>query len=209
MGRRDYPYWVRFSFTNLKTEPQATVLNRIKNILAVALLIALSFGESASAQQMLGPKGASVTMAPPELVSITRGKPGTVTLHFRVASGYHINSNTPKSEFLIPTALKLEPPTDIVIGKVTYPDGKDMSFPFAPDEKLNVYTGDFDVDVVVRPLHSVVAGKYALRGRLKYQACDNAACYPPKQLPVNFDVKVAKAPPPPGHNPAQSPHAHR
>ena len=28
-----------------------------------------------------------------------------------------------------------------------------MSFAFAPDEKLNVYTGDFKVDVLARPLH--------------------------------------------------------
>jgi hypothetical protein len=179
------------------------------NSIAKAVAAMLVLAGLASAQQMLGPKVPSVTMAPPALVSITPGKPGTVTLHFRVAPGFHINSNTPKSEFLIPTALKLDAPTDIVIGKATYPNGTDMSFPFAPDEKLNVYTGDFAVDVIVRPLHSVVPGKYALRGQLKYQACDNAACYPPKQLPVNFDVKVAKAPPPAKHNPAQSPHAHR
>jgi hypothetical protein len=83
-----------------------------------------------------------------------------------------------------------------------------MSFAFAPDEKLNVYTGDFTVDVLVRPLASVQPGKYIVRGTLKYQACDNSACYPPKQLPVSFDVKIAKAPPPPRSNPAQSPHAH-
>jgi hypothetical protein len=32
--------------------------------------------------------------------------------------------------------------------------------------------------------------------------------YPPKRLPVEFNVKVVKAPPPPVKNPAQSPHAH-
>ncbi len=62
--------------------------------------------------------------------------------------------------------------------------------------------------VSVRPLASVLPGKYVLRGNLKYQACDNAACYPPKQLPVQFEVKVVKAPPPPRKNPGQSPHIH-
>ena len=150
-----------------------------------------------------------MTMAPPPLTSVTQGKPGTVTLDFRVARGFHINSNKPTSEFLIPTALKLEAPTDIVIGKVTYPAGEDMSFPFAPDEPLNVYSGDFTVTMKVRPLHSVLPGKYAIRGELKYQACDNAACYPPKKLPVNFEVKILKAASVGGKNPAQSPHAHR
>jgi hypothetical protein len=161
------------------------------------------------AQDELGPQGPLVKMGVAPVVTVVQGKPATVPLSFRVSSGYHINSNKPKSEFLIPTVLKVEATTDIVIGKTTYPEGQDMSFAFAPDEKLNVYTGDFNVDVLVRPLHSVQAGKYVVRGTLKYQACDNAACYPPKQLPISFDVKIAKAAPAARQNPAQSPHAHQ
>src|SRR5664279_39110 len=177
----------------------------MKMILATTLLL---FSLWACAQDEPGPQGPAVKMAPAPLITAVQGKPATVPLSFRVASGYHINSNKPKSEFLIPTVLKVDATTDIVIGKTTYPDGQDMSFAFAPDEKLNVYTGDFNVDVLVRPLHSVTAGKYVVRGTLKYQACDNSACYPPKQLPISFDVKIAKAAATPGKNPAQSPHAH-
>jgi hypothetical protein len=178
----------------------------VKILLASALLL---FSAWSGAQDDLGPQGPAVTMAPASVVTIEQGKPATVTLLFRVANGYHINSNQPKSEFLIPTVLKVEATTDIVIGKSTYPEGQDMSFAFAPDEKLSVYTGDFKVDVLVRPLHSVQPGKYVVRGTLKYQACDNAACYPPKQLPVSFDVKIAKAPQAPRKNPAQSPDVHQ
>ena len=160
--------------------------------------------------QMSGPKGPAVTIAPPPLVSVARGSQGAVPLDFRVVRGFHINSNTPHSEFLIPTALKFDTPTDIVLGRISYPPGRDMSFPFSPDEKLNVYSGDFRIVLNVRPLHTVVPGKYAFHGQLKYQACDNAQCYPPKQLLVNFEVKVTKGSASSGkRNPAQSPHAHR
>jgi hypothetical protein len=178
----------------------------MKILLTSALLL---FCNWASAQEGLGPQGSAVTLAAAPVVTVVQGKAATVPLTFHVASGYHINSNQPKSEFLIPTALKVDATTDIVIGKTTYPAGQDMSFPFDPDEKLNVYTGDFEVDVLVRPLHTVTAGRYVVRGTLKYQACDNLACYPPKQLPVSFDVKIAKAASAPGKNPAQSPHAHQ
>jgi hypothetical protein len=47
-----------------------------------------------------------------------------------------------------------------------------------------------------------------MHGVLRYQACDNAACYPPKTLPVSFDVKVIKEPAAHHANPAQSPHIH-
>jgi hypothetical protein len=164
---------------------------------------------AATAQDSPGHRVPSVTMAPAGITPVTRGKSGIVDLQFRVGSGFHINSNTPKSDFLIPTTLKLDPPTDIVVGKITYPPGTDASFPFAPDEKLSVYSGDFAVSVAVRPLTSVLPGKYAFHGTLRYQACDNAACYPPKTTPVDFEVKVEKAKVV-AHkgNPAQSPHAH-
>ena len=164
----------------------------------VSLLAATALSQSG--------KAPSVSMAPVGLVTAQRTKQTTIDLDFRVASGFHINSNAPKSEFLIPTALKMDPPTDIALGKTEYPQGKDVSFPFSPDEKLNVYTGDFTIRLTMHPLKSVVPGKYAMRGRLRYQACDNAQCFPPKTLPVSFDVKVVKEPAQGHRNPAQSPH---
>jgi len=153
-------------------------------------------------------KAPSLSMAPVPLTTAQRAHATMVKLVFRVPPGYHINSNTPRSEFLIPTALKMDLPTDIILGKIEYPAGEDRSFPFSPDEKLSVYSGDFTIALAVHPLHSVVPGKYVMRGVLRYQACDNAACYPPKNLPVNFEVKVVKEPA--GHhaNPPQSPQAH-
>jgi Disulphide bond corrector protein DsbC len=166
----------------------------------LALLAATSAAQSG--------KSPSVTVAPVPLVTTPRTKQTSVSLDFRVVPGFHINSNTPKSEFLIPTALKMDPPTDIVLGKTTYPEGKDLSFPFSPEEKLNVYSGDFTITVAVHPLSSVVPGKYAMRGVLRYQACDNAQCFPPKTLPVNFEIKVVKEASSGRRNPAQSPHVH-
>ena len=151
-------------------------------------------------------KAPSVSMAPVGAVAAQQGKQTKVTLNFRVAPGFHINSNAPKDEFLIPTALKMDLPTDIVLGKIEYPQGQDVSFPFSPDTKLNVYSGDFTINLMVHPLTSVVPGKYAMHGMLRYQACDNAQCFPPKTLPIAFDVKVVKEPAAPRHNPAQSPH---
>lgn len=152
--------------------------------------------------------GPSVSLVSAPLPSVARGAPGSVDLRFHISNGYHINSNQPSEEFMIPTALHMDATTDIVIGKINYPAGQDVSFEFAPDQKLSVYSGNFTVGVTVRPLHTVPPGKYAMRGSLKYQACDNRACYPPKQLPVEFEVRVIKAPAAHGRRPAQSPHAH-
>ena len=172
----------------------------------VSLAIILAAANLCSAQT--SGKAPSLTMAAVPLTTAQRAQATMVKLNFRVPPGYHINSNTPKSEFLIPTALKMDLPTDIVLGKIEYPAGEDASFPFSPDEKLSVYSGDFTIAVAVHPLQSVIPGKYLMRGVLRYQACDNAACYPPKTLPVGFEVKVVKGPAAHHANPAQSPHVH-
>lgn len=178
-----------------------TCARYISKLVGVFVLLAAA----ASAQSGKAP---SVSLAPVSLVTAPRAASTIVTLNFRVAPGFHINSATPHSEFLIPTILKIDPPTDIVLGKTAYPEGKDLAFPFSPEEKLSVYSGDFSIELTVHPLHAVVPAKYALHGTLRYQACDNAQCFPPKSLPVNFDIKVVKEPPTPHKNPAQSPHVH-
>lgn len=147
-------------------------------------------------------------------VTVAAGKPAVAALKFRVQSGYHINSNHPNSELLIPTRLRLNPPTDVGVGRVTYPAGKDISLSFAPDEKLNVFSGEFKVDAVVSAVRGATPGHYAIHGELAYQACDDRACYPPKKLPVTIAVTVIKSRIAGStnqtrrENPAQSPHVH-
>jgi len=172
---------------------------------AAHFALLLSLTASLLGQESFSKKGPSVTMSPAPLTTVIRGKANTVDLQFHVARGFHINSNKPTAEYLIPTALKLDVPTDISVGTV-YPAGEEMTFAFAPNEKLSVYSGDFTLAVSVRPLSSVLPQKYEVHGNLRYQACDNAACYPPKNLPVKFEVKVVKGTPPKvKKNPPQSP----
>jgi len=132
-------------------------------VIGAVLIIA-----AASAQDFPGNRQPTVTFNPPELTSIDRGHMGGVRLTFRIPAGFHINSNQPKQDYLKKTEVKLNTPTDIAVAGVTYPPGVDRSFPFAPDEKLSVYTGDFDVKVLVRPLKTVLPQNHALHGVLKY-----------------------------------------
>src|SRR5580658_6853975 len=127
-----------------------------------------------------------VVMAPIGKVELRAGASKDVNLDFRVGSEYHINSHTPKSPLLIPTALKLSGPDQVMIADVKYPAGQDVTFAFSPDEKLSVYSGDFTVDAVVKTAANVAAGTYPISGTLRFQACDHSACYPPRNIPVQF-----------------------
>jgi thiol:disulfide interchange protein len=111
---------------------------------------------------------------------VRAGQQSTVEIRFQVASGYHLNSHTPKSELLIPTAVALQPTAGVKAQAAEYPAGTAFSFSFSPQEKLDVYAGEFTVKLPV----IAQAGTHEMDGTLHYQACDHAACYPPKSLPV-------------------------
>src|SRR5258708_32727894 len=85
------------------------------------------------------PGGPSVSLVSAPLPSIARGEPGSVDLRFHIANGYHINSNQPSEELMIPTALHMDATTDIVIGKIYYPDGQTKAFTSDPDQLLQKY----------------------------------------------------------------------
>jgi hypothetical protein len=169
----------------------------------VALFTACSF---AQLRQGL-PK---VEAMPVAKVTVTQGGKAKLEMMFRVRPGFHINSHQPTSELYIPTAVKLDVPTDVSVAGLEYPAGEMVGFPFDPDTKLSVYTGDISVKGLVIAAKSTPRGTYRVHGNLRYQACDNRACYPPANVPVEFDVSVVKpvSTATARRNPAQSPHIH-
>jgi hypothetical protein len=144
----------------------------------------------AALTQEPGTRVPSVELAPVAKVQVKAGGSATVQLDFRVGSEFHINSNKPKSELLIPTVLKLSPTPPVNVASVKYPDGQDMSFPFAPDEKLSVYSGDFTITAVMKAPANAPSGNVPVSGSLRFQACDRSACYPPRSIPVSFNVSI-------------------
>jgi hypothetical protein len=175
------------------------------------LLLFLMLSAISVAQVPSSKKTPKVTFAPIDTVKVSQGAKAEFQLMFRVVPGYHINSNKPNSELLIPTSINFDVPTNISITGVTYPPGENYTFAFSPDEKLSVYTGDVSVTGKIMTTSVTPKGTYRVHGTLRYQACDNRACYPPASIPLHFDVTVAKPTAAKGKkgNPAQSPHIHK
>ena len=153
-------------------------------------LAALLVLASSLAAQSPGTVQPTVLMAPIGEVKLQPGKTAKVELDFRIPANFHINSSKPKSPLLIPTSLKLEASKPLEIAAIQYPPGEDQNFPFSPNEKLSVYSGDFEIVALLKAPASVRNSRYHVSGELYYQACDRNACYPPKHLPVEFDVSV-------------------
>lgn len=120
----------------------------------------------------------------PEQVTVPAGKSSVVELHFRVADGLHINSHTPRSSLLIPTNFVMPEEPGVRVGTVDFPAGTDYSFSFSPREKLSVYVGEFVLTAHV----TAQPGQHLLEAKLRYQACDSNSCYPPRTIPVAFNI---------------------
>jgi hypothetical protein len=157
------------------------------NFALLALLLIVGSGFAAAQQEDPAKR---VTFEPMSTVHVAPGKTTPVQFIFHIKPGLHINSNKPSTPELIPTVLHFSLPGDVVIGRVEYPAGTLTSFPFDPTQKLSVYSGDFAIKARVVAPQSAATGTYTIHANLRYQACADNACYPPKTLPLTFSVSV-------------------
>ena len=128
------------------------------------------------------PKPTQVIKFVAEEQVIHAGKRAIVEMRFRVVDGYHVNSHKPLSDLLIPTVLKLDAADGVKTEDALYPAGTPYVLRFQTEAKLDVYTGMFTLRIPV----VASAGMHTVNGTLRYQACDNASCYPPRYLPVQL-----------------------
>jgi len=97
-----------------------------------------------------------------------------------IASGWHVNAHTPRDEFLIPTTVTLAPPEGVHAGDVSYPPPVERKLAFGGDQKFLLYEGTVRMTA---PLDGApAAGAGPLRAALRYQACDDSHCLPPRTL---------------------------
>jgi DsbC/DsbD-like thiol-disulfide interchange protein len=129
-------------------------------------------------------KHAAVEYLFPEQVTVPAGKASVVALHFRIAPGLHINSHTPRESFLIPTTLTIPEGSGVWLEQASYPAGADFTLPVDLKTKLSVYTGEF----IIQARMVAAAGDHLVEAKLRYQACDESACMPPKTITVAMDV---------------------
>jgi hypothetical protein len=104
-----------------------------------------------------------------------------------IAPGWHINSDAPLDEFLVPTRVDAKG-EGREFGKPRYPRPERVHSEAMGGDML-LFSGAFDVDVpVVRRIAprnpGVARDSTRTRVTLRYQACDQATCFPPKEVSV-------------------------
>ncbi len=106
-----------------------------------------------------------------------------------VRQGYHVNSNTPSDEYLIPLKLTWKATGALEAGQLTYPKPSMEKYEFS-EKPLSVFTGSFDILANFKVAANAPAGPGVAVGQLRYQACSDKACYPPKTVEVAIPYQV-------------------
>ena len=133
----------------------------------------------------------TLTVVPVPTVKAAKRSVATITIKASLPEGYHANSNKPTYSYLIPLTLKWTG-GPLQMDSVTYPAGTTERYGFqAPGDKpLSVVTGEFSIVTKFKVPADAASGPAAETGTLRYQACDNKACYPPKNVPLNVTISV-------------------
>jgi thiol:disulfide interchange protein DsbD len=139
---------------------------------------------------------ASNTIVVPRLAAdadrIVAGKPFRLAVVAEVKAGWHVNSHTPKEDFLIPTEVKLKTAPGLAFSPVQYPKHRETKFSFS-EQPLAVYEGRA-VFVVPGAVDAKAApGPRTLMAVLSYQPCNENQCLPPAEVTATLTIDVANA----------------
>ena len=157
-----------------------------RNPVLCALLAAssLSFAQTNVVQ-------GNVLMTPkPEPVVAKAGTTLEVKLPLQLREGYHVNSNTPPDPYLIPLRLTWDS-GPFSAADVVYPQPSLHKVEFFP-APLPVFSGRFELLTRFKVAASVQPGLVNVPGKLRYQACNDRMCLPPKTLDITLPVSVTR-----------------
>jgi thiol:disulfide interchange protein DsbD len=117
---------------------------------------------------------------------------GAAEVHVKVLvkEGYHINANPPTFPYLKATEVSVEAGEGLTADKPWYPASVKRTFEFA-EKPLAVYEGETEIKLPLKAAATAAKGARTLPLKLRVQACDEKACYPPGTLdiPVGLTIK--------------------
>lgn len=118
-----------------------------------------------------------------------RGRTARATIVIDIPRGYHVHSNKPLEKFLIATQLQVEAPKGIRVGPVSYPRALMRSLKFSKN-RVAVYEGRVTMRFTLTVPPNFATGAAEIKGRVRYQSCDDEVCFPPQTKEMKLWLTV-------------------
>jgi len=130
-----------------------------------------------------------VNVVAPEKVIVKAGATQEIPFTIQIKSGYHVNSNTPSDEYLIPLKLTFAADGPVQVVDIAYPKPSMEKLEFSP-KPVSVFQGDVKATAKVKAGSNLHPGASSLLGKLRYQACNDRMCLPPRTLEIKVPVEI-------------------
>jgi thiol:disulfide interchange protein DsbD len=112
-----------------------------------------------------------------------------VALEVSLPEGFHVQSNRPRDPSLIPTVLTFNAPAGVTVQEVVFPTPVDLK-QVGVDQPLAVFERAFAVGAQFSMSAAVPRGEIVIPAHLRYQACNDTTCFPPKTADAEWTVRV-------------------
>jgi thiol:disulfide interchange protein DsbD len=101
-------------------------------------------------------------------------------LEISILDGWHINSDQPLEDFLIPTKIVFDENQGISYGRIQYMEPELRKFSFS-DTKMSVYEGNVYAMTTITVSPAFTEDEMKISGKLYFQACNDKSCLAPAE----------------------------
>ena len=135
-------------------------------------------------------RGVAATVSPlVEHARIAAGTTVRAALEVSLPEGFHVQSNQPRDPSLIPTKISFTPPAGVTVSEVVFPPAVELK-QLGVEQPLAVFEREFAIGVVFSVAKATARGDLVVPGQLRYQACNDAICFPPKVVTAEWTLRV-------------------
>ena len=118
------------------------------------------------------------------------GGEAELTIELKIARPYHINSNRPLQDYLIPTSVEFDPSPGVFFNEAAFPEAQIKKLPVS-DKPMSVYERTVKIAASMHLAEDFFQKETIVQGRIRSQACDSNSCLPPVWTPFSVMVPVA------------------
>jgi len=120
---------------------------------------------------------------------VSKGRIVRARVVMEIPSGLHVQSSGPLDKFLVATKLDIETPSGMRVGPVSYPRAFMRKLKFSK-EMVAVYEGRAVLSFNVTVPQNYSGGSGDIKGKLRFQACNDESCFPPVTQEVKMWLNV-------------------
>ena len=120
---------------------------------------------------------------------IKKGRIVRASVVMDIPDGLHVQSNKPLDKFLVATKLDVETPPGMRVGPISYPRPLMRKLKFSKGA-VAVYEGRATLRFNVTVPANYSGGSGEIKGKLRFQACNDESCFPPVTREVKMWLNV-------------------